>query len=398
MPYICDPNNRNPCLVGASPSGKAADFGSAIRWFESSRPSTELAVSVWHANAWHATSTSGSPHEYIPTPMIESSPLAGLHPLTEGISPAEIKIVAGRSHPELAASVAKAAGLELSSVTIRNFSDGEIWVKYEENIRGVDLFIIQSTYAPADNLLELLILIDAARRASASRITAVIPYFGYARQDRKDQPRVSITAKLVANILTVAGADRVITIDLHTPQLQGFFDIPLDHLYASRVLLPVLEHENLDRIAVASPDVGGAKTARAYAKRLHSDLVLVDKRRPAPNVSEVMTVIGDVDGKDVIIVDDLVDTGGTFVSCARTLKTYGARTIIGACTHAVFSGHALDAIEACSDIERVYVTDTIPLRRPSPKILVVSVAEMLAEAIVRTHRNESISSLFDIIR
>ncbi len=330
--------------------------------------------------------------------MIESSPLAGLHPLTEGISPAEIKIVAGRSHPELAASVAKAAGLELSSVTIRNFSDGEIWVKYEENIRGVDLFIIQSTYAPADNLLELLILIDAARRASASRITAVIPYFGYARQDRKDQPRVSITAKLVANILTVAGADRVITIDLHTPQLQGFFDIPLDHLYASRVLLPVLEHENLDRIAVASPDVGGAKTARAYAKRLHADLVLVDKRRPAPNVSEVMTVIGDVDGKDVIIVDDLVDTGGTFVSCARTLKTYGARTIIGACTHAVFSGHALDAIEACSDIERVYVTDTIPLRRPSPKIRVVSVAEMLAEAIVRTHRNESISSLFDIIR
>lgn len=330
--------------------------------------------------------------------MIDSSPLAGLHPLTEGISPAEIKIVAGRSHPELAASVAKAAGLELSSVTIRNFNDGEIWVKYEENIRGVDLFIIQSTYAPADNLLELLILIDAARRASASRITAVIPYFGYARQDRKDQPRVSITAKLVANILTVAGADRIITIDLHTPQLQGFFDIPLDHLYASRVLLPVLEHENLDRIAVASPDVGGAKTARAYAKRLHADLVLVDKRRPAPNVSEVMTVIGDVDGKDVIIVDDLVDTGGTFVSCARTLKKYGARTIIGACTHAVFSGHALDAIEACSDIERVYVTDTIPLRRPSPKIRVVSVAEMLAEAIVRTHRNESISSLFDIIR
>jgi ribose-phosphate pyrophosphokinase len=330
--------------------------------------------------------------------MIESSPLAGLHPLHEGIVPAEIKIVAGRSHPELAARVARAAGLELANVTIRNFSDGEIWVKYEENIRGVDLFIIQSTYAPAENLMELLILIDAARRASASRITAVIPYFGYARQDRKDQPRVSITAKLVANVLTVAGADRVITIDLHTPQLQGFFDIPLDHLYASRVLLPVLEQEQLDRLAVAAPDVGGAKTARAYAKRLHADLVLVDKRRPAPNVSEIMTVIGDVEGKDVIIVDDLIDTGGTFVSCARTLKSHGARTIVGSCTHPVFSGHALEAIEECEDIERVYVTDTIPLRRPSPKIRVVSVAELLAEAILRTHRNESISSLFDIIR
>lgn len=330
--------------------------------------------------------------------MIESSPFAGLHPLHEGIVPSEIKIVAGRSHPELAVRVARAARLELGSVTIRNFSDGEIWVKYEENIRGVDLFIIQSTNAPADHLMELLILIDAARRASASRITAVIPYFGYARQDRKDQPRVSITAKLVANVLTVAGADRVITIDLHTPQLQGFFDIPLDHLYASRVLLPVLEQEQLDRLAVAAPDVGGAKTARAYAKRLHADLVLVDKRRPAPNVSEIMTVIGDVDGKDVIIVDDLIDTGGTFVSCARTLKAHGARTIIGACTHPVFSGHALEAIEECEDIERVYVTDTIPLRRPSSKVRVVSVAELLGEVILRTHRNESISSLFDVIR
>ncbi|MCS7000280.1 MAG: ribose-phosphate pyrophosphokinase [Candidatus Kapabacteria bacterium] len=330
--------------------------------------------------------------------MIESTPLVEVHPLREGIIPAEIKIVTGRSHPALAEKVAHAAGLDLAGVTIRNFSDGEIWVKYEENIRGVDLFIVQSTYAPSDNLMELLILIDAARRASASRITAVIPYFGYARQDRKDQPRVSITAKLVANLLTVAGADRVITIDLHTPQLQGFFDIPLDHLYASRVLLPALEQEQLDNLAVASPDVGGAKTARAYAKHLHADLVLVDKRRPAPNVSEVMTVIGDVEGKDVVIVDDLIDTGGTFVSCARTLKAYGARTIIGACTHAVFSGRAMDAIEECPDIERVYVTDTIPLRRSSSKIRVVSVAEMLAEAILRTHRNQSISSLFDIVR
>lgn len=308
----------------------------------------------------------------------------------------EIKIVSGRSNRELAEKVAQIAGLDLAAVTIRNFSDGEIWAKFEENIRGVDLFIIQSTHAPSDNLMELLILIDAAKRASANRITAVIPYFGYARQDRKDQPRVSITAKLVANLLTEAGADRVITVDLHTPQLQGFFDIPLDHLYASRVLVRVLRDENLEKLAVAAPDVGGAKTARAYAKRLGGDLVLVDKRRAAHNVAEVMNIIGDVQDKNVIVIDDLIDTGGTFVQCAEVLKQSGARKIIGACTHPVFSGAAIEKIENSSAIEKVYVTDTIPLVRASEKIRVVSVAELLAEAIMRTHDNASISSLFDV--
>ncbi|MBL7998430.1 MAG: ribose-phosphate pyrophosphokinase [Candidatus Kapabacteria bacterium] len=312
----------------------------------------------------------------------------------------EIKIVSGRSNATLAEKVARSAGLELASVTIRTFSDGEIWAKFEENIRGVDLFIVQSTHAPADNLLELLILIDAARRASANRITAVIPYFGYARQDRKDQPRVSITAKLVANILTEAGADRVITIDLHTPQLQGFFDIPLDHLYASRILLQVLRDEVADRggIAVAAPDVGSAKTARAYAKRLNGDLVIVDKRRSGPNQAEVMSIIGDPRDKNVLVIDDLIDTGGTFVQCAEALRNAGAKRIIGACTHPVFSGAAIDKIEQSDAVEKVFVTDTIPLKRPSPKINVVSVAEVLAEAILRTHDNASISSLFDIVR
>lgn len=310
----------------------------------------------------------------------------------------DLKIVAGRSNPALAERIAEALGRPLAQVTIRNFSDGEIWVKYEENIRGVDLFIIQSTFAPADNLLELLILIDAARRASARRITAVIPYFGYARQDRKDQPRVSITAKLVANLIAEAGADRVITMDLHSPQIQGFFDIPLDHLYASTVLIKALWDEHLDNVAVVAPDVGSARLARSYAKRLDADLVLVDKRRPAHNVAEVLTLIGDVAGKNAIIVDDIIDTGGTFVQCAEALKRAGARQVIGACTHPVLSGNAIERIEQCSAISYIYVTDTIPLRRPSPKLRVISVAHLFAEAIVRTHENTSISSLFEIVR
>jgi len=310
----------------------------------------------------------------------------------------DLKIVAGRSNPELARRIAEALGRPLAQVTIRNFSDGEIWVKYEENIRGVDLFIIQSTFAPADNLLELLILIDAARRASARRITAVIPYFGYARQDRKDQPRVSITAKLVANLITEAGADRVITMDLHSPQIQGFFDIPLDHLYASTVLMKAIWDEHLHNVAVVAPDVGSARLARSYAKRLEADLVLVDKRRPDHNVAEVLTVIGDVAGKNAIIVDDIIDTGGTFVHCAEALKKAGAQQVIGACTHPVLSGNAIERIEQCDAISHIYVTDTIPLRRTSPKLRVISVAQLFAEAIVRTHENTSISSLFEIVR
>ncbi|HLP28336.1 MAG TPA: ribose-phosphate pyrophosphokinase [Candidatus Didemnitutus sp.] len=308
----------------------------------------------------------------------------------------EITIVAGRSNFDIAQKIARATHRELSEVTIRNFSDGEIWVKYEENVRGVDLYIVQSTFAPAENLLELLMLIDAAKRASARRITAVIPYFGYARQDRKDQPRVAITAKLVANLLVEAGANRVVTMDLHTPQLQGFFDIPLDHLYASTVTVRMLKSLGLQNLAVAAPDVGGVKTARAYAKMLgDADLVVVDKRRPKHNVAEVMNIIGEVQGKNIIIIDDLIDTGSTFVQCAEALKKGGAETIIGVCTHPVFSGEAVERIAKSEALTRLYVTDTIPLRVENPKIEVISVAGLFAEAIIRTHENQSISSLFD---
>lgn len=308
----------------------------------------------------------------------------------------EIKIVAGRSNPEIAQRIAHATKRELAKVTIRNFSDGEIWVKYEENVRGVDLYIVQSTFAPSDNIHELLMLIDAAKRASARRITAVIPYFGYARQDRKDQPRVAITAKLVANLLVEAGANRVITMDLHTPQLQGFFDIPLDHLYASSVTVPLLKRLQLSNLAVAAPDVGGVKTARSYAKLVgDADLVVVDKRRPKHNVAEVMNIIGDVNGKNVIIIDDLIDTGSTFVQCAEALKGQGAEKIVGVCTHPVFSGSAMERIAQSDAISVLYVSDTIPLRGDHPKIEVYSVADLFAEAIIRTHENQSISSLFD---
>ncbi len=312
------------------------------------------------------------------------------------MSSSSLKIASGRSNLELATKVSNTLGFKLTEVNIRNFSDGEIWVKYEENIRGVDLFIIQSTHAPSDNLMELLILIDAAKRASAKRITAVIPYYGYARQDRKDQPRVSITAKLIANLLTEAGADRVITMDLHTPQLQGFFDAPLDHLYASNIILRVLREEvDLKNFVVASPDVGGLKNARGYAQKLNADLVLIDKRRPAHNIAEIVNIVGEVEGKNIVVVDDLIDTGSTFVKCAEALVEKGALSIIGVCTHPVFSGTALELIENSPAISRVYVTDTIPLRDGiKSKIRIISVAEVFAESILRTHSNTSISSLF----
>ncbi len=305
------------------------------------------------------------------------------------------KIVSGRSNSKFAESVSTILGLPLSSVRIKNFADGEIWVKYDENIRGEDLFIIQSTNPPADNLLELLMLIDAARRASAKRITAVIPYFGYARQDRKDQPRVAITSKLIANLIATAGADRVISMDLHAPQLQGFFDIPVDHLYASNTFVKHFKEEKIKNMIIASPDVGGVKMARAYAKRFNTDLIVIDKRRPAPNVAEVMNIIGDPRGKNVIMVDDLIDTAGTFCNAAIALKKAGAKNIYGACTHAVLSGEAIKRIED-SPLEMLFVSDTVPLRRKSPKIRVRSVDRVFAEAIKRTHEDKSISSLFDL--
>lgn len=311
------------------------------------------------------------------------------------MSSSELKVFSGRSNRPLAQKIAAALGKPLGSCEIKDFNDGEMWVKYSENIRGCDVYIVQSTNPPAENLLELLIMIDAARRASARKVVAVIPYFGYARQDRKDQPRVSITAKLVANLITVAGAERVITMDLHAPQIQGFFDIPVDHLYSSAVLVKHFKDFPIPNLAVASPDVGGIKMARAYAKRLEADLVVIDKRRPKQNEAEVMNIIGDVQDRNILIVDDLVDTAGTLVNAVKALQAAGAKHVYAAATHPVLSGSALERINK-SNLEKIVVTDTLPLKAESPKLEVESIAQLFAEAIKRSYKHQSISSLFDI--
>lgn len=307
----------------------------------------------------------------------------------------QLKLFSGRANRPLAEKIAHHLGEPLGKLEIQNFSDGEIWVKFIDNVRGADVFIIQTTVPPADNLLELLITVDAAKRASARKVTVVIPYFGYARQDRKDQPRVAITSKLIANLITTSGADRVICMDLHAPQIQGFFDIPVDHLYSSVVFVDHLRKQNIQNLTVVSPDVGGIKMARAYAKRLDADLVLIDKRRPAPNVVEVMNIVGDVAGRNVLIVDDLIDTAGTFTNAVSALKQAGAKSVYGACTHPLLSGKALERINA-SDVEKIIVCDTIPLKIESPKIEVMSVSQVFSEAIERCFHNKSISSLFDV--
>jgi ribose-phosphate pyrophosphokinase len=310
----------------------------------------------------------------------------------------EIKLFSGRSNLSLAEKVAEKVGQPLGKCEVLSFSDGEIWAKYNENIRGTDVFIIQSTNPPASNLLELLIMLDAAKRASARRITAVIPYFGYARQDRKDQPRVSITAKLMANLITVAGADRVITMDLHAPQIQGFFDIPVDHLYSSAVYTTFFSQNPIPDLTVVSPDVGSIKMARAFAKRLGGELILIDKRRPKPNEVEVLNIIGNPEGRNILIVDDLIDTAGTFTNAVKALKDAGANNIYGACTHAILSGNALRRLDD-SHIIKLYITDSVnvaPSIVAENRIEVLSVADLFGEAILRAYRNESISSLFDI--
>ncbi len=310
----------------------------------------------------------------------------------------ELKIFSGRSSTALASKIASYLGKNLGELEIKNFSDGEIWAKYGDNIRGADVFIIQSTNPPGDHIVELLILIDAARRASAKRITAVIPYFGYSRQDRKDQPRVAITAKLMANVMTVAGLDRIITMDLHASQIQGFFDIPFDHLYGSSIFINELRSLSKN-LVVVSPDVGGIKLARAYANRLGASLVVSDKRRPKQNIAEIVNIIGEVEGKDVLLVDDLCDTAGTLVSTVAALKGKGAAKIFCAVTHPLLSGPSIDRINN-SEIDKMFVLDTIPLRSEisSPKIEVFSAATVFAEAILRIHNNESISSLFDVVK
>ncbi len=304
-----------------------------------------------------------------------------------------ISLFSGRSNRELARKIATAFGRDLGNVGIKNFSDGEIYVHYEESIRGTNLFIIQSTHPPADNWMELFLMIDAARRASARQITAVIPYFGYGRQERKDQPRVSIAAKMVANMLETAGIDRVLTMDLHASQIQGFFDVPVDHLYGSAVFIDYFRRFDLSNLVVVAPDVGGIKMARAYSRRLGAELALIDKRRPRQNVAEVMNIIGEVEGKNVLLIDDIIDTAGTLTSAARALRKAGALDIMAACTHPLLSGPAYERIEA-SDLSRLVVTDTIPLSRPSEKITVVSVADHFADAINRIYTDDSVSTLF----
>ena len=288
--------------------------------------------------------------------------------------------------------------IKLQDALVGRFSEGEIRVKINENVRGKDVFIIQPTCPPSnDNLMELLIMIDALRRASAQRITAVIPYFGYARQDRKDQPRVPITAKLVANLLTVAGSSRILTMDLHAGQIQGFFDIPVDHLFSVGVFVDYFSKMNIKDLVAVSPDVGSIKMARAYAKRVSAGLAIIDKRRVSPEKAEAIHIMGEVENKNVIIVDDMIATGSSLIEAVEALKKAGAKTIYAAITHGVLSGPAIQRIDQCKGLEKLLISDSIPLseEKKHPKIQVLSVANLLAEAIKRIHNEESVSCLFD---
>ncbi|EOI4818029.1 ribose-phosphate pyrophosphokinase [Campylobacter jejuni] len=304
------------------------------------------------------------------------------------------KIFSGSANVEFARQVSKYLSLPLSDSRVKRFSDGEISVQIDESVRGKDVFIIQSTCAPTnDNLMELLILTDALRRSSANSITAIIPYFGYARQDRKANPRVPITAKLVANLIQASGIDRVATIDLHAGQIQGFFDIPVDNLYGSIVFNDYIKAKHFKNAIIGSPDIGGVARARSVAKHLGLDIVIVDKRREKANESEVMNIIGDVKDKEVILVDDIIDTAGTIVKAAEALKEKGAKSVMACCTHAVLSGKAYERI-ASGVLDELVVTDTIPLKEQLPNIKVLSVAPVFAEVIRRVYHNESVNSLF----
>lgn len=308
----------------------------------------------------------------------------------------ELGLFSGRANPELANKIAKHIGVPLGKMELSSFSDKEMYVRINENIRGKDVFLIQPTSPPAnENLMELLIMIDAFQRASARRITAVISYYGYGRQDRKDEPRVPITAKLVANLVTTAGADRVLTIDLHAAQIQGFFDIKVDHLFAAPVFIDYLLSKNLKNLVILSPDMGGIRRARAYANRLGASLAVIDKRRTGANKAEVLNVVGKVKGKQILIVDDMIDTGGTLIAAVRALIKKGVQEIYVSATHPILSGSAYEMIES-SPLKELVVTDTIPLKqeKAKTKIKVLSVAPLLGEAIRRIHENKSVSSLF----
>jgi ribose-phosphate pyrophosphokinase len=308
-------------------------------------------------------------------------------------NPRQVKLFSGTNSRYLAQTIAGCYGSALGEVNVQHFSDGEFSPSLDESVRGCDVFIIQSTFAPTSNLFELLMIIDAAKRASAHYITAVIPYFGFARSDRKDKPRVAIASKLVANLLTAAGATRVMTMDLHAPQIQGFFDVPVDHLDASTVFVPYIRNLNLPNILIAAPDMGGVHRAREYAKFFNAEMAICDKHRKRANEIESMTIIGDVEGKDVILVDDIVDTAGTITKAANLLLEKGASSVRAFCTHPVLSGKAYERIEN-SGLTELVVCDTIPLKRESDKITSLSTAELFAKAIRRVYTYESISGLF----
>ncbi|ATY83625.1 ribose-phosphate pyrophosphokinase [Kyrpidia spormannii] len=310
---------------------------------------------------------------------------------------AKLKVFTGNSNPALVREVVEHVGVELGRSRVTRFSDGEIQVKIEESVRGCDVFVVQSTSAPInENLMELLIMVDALKRASAKRINVVVPYYGYARQDRKARPREPITAKLVANLIETAGAHRVIAMDLHAGQIQGFFDIPVDHLLAQPILASYFQDKGLKDVVVVSPDMGGVTRARGMAQRLGASIAIIDKRRPEPNVAEVMNIIGDIDGKTAVMIDDIIDTAGTITQGAKALLERGAKEVYACCTHAVLSGPAMERLRE-SEIREVVVTNTIPLKE-SPaldKLVVLSVAPLIGDAIIRVHEDLSVSTLFN---
>lgn len=304
-----------------------------------------------------------------------------------------IKVFAGESSKYLGESICKELGIELGKMNKERFADGEFEVSFEESIRGSEVYLVQSTFPTADNLMELLLMIDAAKRASAASIIAVVPYFGWARQDRKDKPRVSIAAKLVADLMSVAGINRVITMDLHADQIQGFFDVPVDHLYASSIFIPYIESLHLKDMVIASPDVGGAKRANSYAKYFDVPLVLCHKTRAKANVVEKMTVIGDVENKNVVLIDDIVDTAGTLTKASDLLLSYGAKSVRALLSHGVMSDPATDRVLNCG-IEEVVMTDSIPYLKENRKVTILPVAKLFADTIRRIHNNQSISSQY----
>jgi ribose-phosphate pyrophosphokinase len=374
-----------PRGVGAWPSGKAPAFGAGIRRFESFRPNQLARVAARSCGLQLAKAALFG--------RGGGGAMVSMRPTGFG----ELKVFSGKAHEQLAAEIAEFLGVEPGKARLRRFPDTEVSFQIDENIRGTDVFIVQPTCAPVDShLMELMIMVDAFRRSSAARITAVIPYYGYARQDRKDKPRVPISAKLVANLLVASGVNRVLTMDLHKAQIQGFFDLPVDHLFAAPVIIDYLSRQSYEKLTIVAPDAGGAERARAYAKRLDAELAVIDKRRSDDGTAEVMNVIGEVAGRTCVIADDIIDTAGTIQKAAQALKGSGAERVIACAIHGVLSGPAIERLEK-APIDKVIITNTIPLtaeRAKCQKIVVLSVARLLGQAIRSIHEETSVSSLF----